>query len=110
MWYNLIAENNKLRIFLSGPMTGYENFNFDQFNFIENVLNRYGIEVVNPVRICKKYKKEHVLNDKAVFDKMVECNGKPVCKLSNNDGKIMCQDNEYVDYLRRTIIWRLKYE
>lgn len=42
--------------------------------------------------------------------KMVECNGKPVCKLSNNDGKIMCQDNEYVDYLRRTINWRLRYE
>ena len=42
--------------------------------------------------------------------KMVECNGKPVCKLSNNNGKIMCQDNEYVDYLRRTIDWRLKYE
>ena len=52
-------------------MTGYENFNFDQFNFIENVLNQYGIEVVNPVHICKKYKKEHVLNDKTVFDKMV---------------------------------------
>ena len=62
---------DKLRIFLSGPMTGYENFNFDQFNFIENVLNQYGIEVVNPVHICKKYKKEHVLNDKTVFDKMV---------------------------------------
>lgn len=42
--------------------------------------------------------------------KMVECNGKPVCKLSNNNGKIMCQDNEYVDYLRRTIDWRLKYD
>ena len=42
--------------------------------------------------------------------KMVECNGKPVCKLSNNDGKIMCQDNEYVDYLKRTIVWRLRYE
>ena len=61
----------KLRIFLSGPMTGHENFNFDQFNFIENVLKQYGVDVVNPVHICKKYKKEHVLSDKAVFDKMV---------------------------------------
>jgi len=62
---------SKLRIFLSGPMTGHENFNFDKFNFIENVLKQYGVDVVNPVRICKKYKKEHVLGDKAVFDKMV---------------------------------------
>lgn len=62
---------DKLRIFLSGPMTGHENFNFDKFNFIENVLKQYGVDVVNPVHICKKYKKEHVLSDKAVFDKMV---------------------------------------
>ncbi len=62
---------SKLRIFLSGPMTGYENFNFDRFNFIENVLKQYGVDVVNPVHICKKYKKDDVLNDKAVFDKMI---------------------------------------
>ena len=42
--------------------------------------------------------------------KLVEVNGRPVAKLSNNDGKIMCQDNEYVDYLKRTIVWRLRYE
>lgn len=42
--------------------------------------------------------------------KMVECNGKPVCKLSNTPSKSMCRDNDYVDYLKRTIDWRLKYE
>ena len=62
---------NKFKIFLSGPMTGYENFNFDKFNFIENVLKNCEVDVVNPVHICKKYKKESVLNDKAIFDKMV---------------------------------------
>lgn len=41
--------------------------------------------------------------------KMTECNGFPVCKLSNNDGKIMCRDVEFINYLRRTIDWRLKY-
>ena len=45
-----------------------------------------------------------------VVFKMIECNGKPVCKLSNNRGKIMCRDNEYVNYLEKTIAWRLKYE
>ena len=62
---------DKLRIFLSGPMTGYDNFNFDKFNFLESVLKQYGVDVVNPVHICKKYKKEDVLNDKVVFDRMV---------------------------------------
>lgn len=50
---------DKLRIFLAGPMTGYENFNFCAFNFIENVLKQYGVDVVNPVHICKKYKKAY---------------------------------------------------
>lgn len=45
-----------------------------------------------------------------VVFKMVECNGKPVCKLSNNRGKIMCRNSEYIDYLEKTIAWRLKYE
>lgn len=45
-----------------------------------------------------------------VVFKMIECNGKPVCKLSNNPMKIMCCDNEYVSHLERTIAWRLRYE
>lgn len=42
--------------------------------------------------------------------KIVECNGRPVAKLSNNLGKTMCRDEQYVDYLKRCIEWRLKYE
>ena len=42
--------------------------------------------------------------------KMIECNGKPVAKLANCTGKIMCRDNEYVEYLKRCIDWRLKYD
>ena len=42
--------------------------------------------------------------------KMIECNGKPVAKLSNTPSKSMCRNNDYVDYLKRTIDWRLKYE
>ena len=41
---------------------------------------------------------------------MIECNGKPVAKLSNTPSKGMCKDSDYVDYLKRTIDWRLKYE
>lgn len=42
--------------------------------------------------------------------KMIECNGKPVAKLSNTPSKSMCRDNAYVEYLKRCIDWRLRYD
>lgn len=41
--------------------------------------------------------------------KVTECNGCPVAKLSDVEGKGMCQDYEYFDYLRRTIKWRKEH-
>ena len=38
------------------------------------------------------------------------CNGQDVAKLSDVEGKGMCKNQEYVDYLRRTIDWRLAHE
>jgi len=32
--------------------------------------------------------------------KMVECNGKPVAKISDSSGKGMCEDDNYLDYLK----------
>lgn len=32
--------------------------------------------------------------------KMVKCNGQPVAKLSDSPGKMMCEDQSYVDYLK----------
>ena len=49
----------------------------------------------------------HPLN---IVMKPIEFNGAPVCKLSNDPGKAMSQDKEYIDYLRRTIDWRLAHE
>lgn len=42
--------------------------------------------------------------------KIIECNGRPVAKLSNNEGKTMCKDEKYINYLKRCIDWRLKYD
>ena len=61
-----------LKVFLSGPMTGYDNFNFEKFDSIGARLAKAGVETVNPVNICRKYKKDRVLADKAVFARMVE--------------------------------------
>lgn len=41
--------------------------------------------------------------------KVSECNGRPVAKLSNEAGKTMCKDDEYVEYLKKTIEWRLTH-
>lgn len=45
-----------VRIYISGPMTGYENFNFAEFNKMENdiLINFDWVSVVNPVAISKK--------------------------------------------------------
>lgn len=41
--------------------------------------------------------------------KVTECNGGPVAKLSDVEGKGMCRNSEYVDYLRRIISWRMNH-
>lgn len=42
--------------------------------------------------------------------KVTSCNDRPVAKLSNANGKTMCKDNDYVEYLRKTIEWRLQHQ
>ena len=50
---------------------------------------------------------EEALN---IVMKTTECNGHPVAKISDTDGKGMCKSAEYVDYLMRTLEWRLDHE
>lgn len=42
--------------------------------------------------------------------KITKCNGCDVAKLSDVEGKGMCKNPEYVDYLQRCIDWRIKNE
>ena len=35
--------------------------------------------------------------------KLVEVDGKPVAKISNSDGKVMCEDEDYINYLKSVI-------
>jgi len=37
------------------------------------------------------------------------CNGMDVAKISDDEGKGMCRNQEYVDYLRRCIGWRMSH-
>jgi hypothetical protein len=37
-----------MRLYIAGPMTGYENYNFDAFNAMSKLLTEMGHEVYNP--------------------------------------------------------------
>ena len=41
--------------------------------------------------------------------KVTACNGQDVAKISDTPGKGMCKNQEYVDYLQRSIDWRLAH-
>ena len=42
--------------------------------------------------------------------KVTKCNGQDVAKISDTEGKSMCRNQDYVDYLQRSIDWRMKNE
>jgi nicotinate phosphoribosyltransferase len=55
----------------------------------------------------------YLTNDTAVdalniVIKLQYVNGHPVAKLSDNPGKTMCQDADYINYLRNAVEYRLK--
>ena len=73
---------------------------FYHFNSRINVAFGIGTYISNDT-------KEPALN---IVMKTTECNGHPVAKISDTPGKCMCKDAEYVDYLQRTLKWRLDHE
>ncbi len=42
--------------------------------------------------------------------KTTACNGQDVAKISDTEGKGMCKNPDYVDYLKRSIKWRMDHE
>ena len=41
--------------------------------------------------------------------KTTKCNGTDVAKISDVEGKGMCKNQDYIDYLKRTISWRMEH-
>ena len=60
------------RVFIAGPMRGYEKYNFPKFDKIEKILKDNGVECVNPGRISRKFKEKDVNSDINVYNEMVE--------------------------------------
>lgn len=42
--------------------------------------------------------------------KVVEANGYPTCKLTDNPEKAMGDDQEYIEFVKRSVDWRIRYE
>lgn len=59
------------KVFIAGPMRGYEKYNFPKFDRIEKILKNNGVECVNPGRISRKFKEKDVNSDIAVYNEMV---------------------------------------
>ena len=56
---------------------------------------------------CSNDTCEKALN---IVIKLQYVNGRPVAKLSDAPGKAMCRDGDYLDYLRRSVAFRLERE
>ena len=67
----VLPKMKKLKVFISGPMSGYPGYNFKKFREIEEKLKLYGAEVVSPERICQKYTQEAVLKNYGLMAQMV---------------------------------------
>ncbi|SDB24059.1 nicotinate phosphoribosyltransferase [Pseudobutyrivibrio sp. YE44] len=73
---------------------------FYHFNSRINVAFGIGTYISNDTKVP-------ALN---IVMKTTECNGHPVAKISDVEGKGMCKDAEYVEYLKRTLQWRIDHE
>lgn len=60
-------ETSKIRLYISGPMSGYEDFNFPAFNNLAaDIRDNFNyVEVVNPVDISKAVQE---LNPNALYE------------------------------------------
>lgn len=61
----------KMKVFVSGPMTGYEKHNFPKFDEVSAWIRGLGILVANPALVARSYKEQEVLNDPEVFKDMI---------------------------------------
>ena len=64
-------DKRTMKIFIAGPMRGYENYNFKKFDYTQKLLEEKGYDVVNPARISRKFKEKDVNSDINIYNEMV---------------------------------------
>jgi len=63
----------------------------NEFHEVTNLVFGIGTNLTNDVGV----------KPISIVMKMVQCNGQPVAKISDSHGKTMCQDEAYLDYLKK---------
>jgi hypothetical protein len=72
---------HKKIVYVSGPMSGYPNFNYDRFNQVTAELRKRGYEVINPV----------------------ELQGEPTTVTYDDDGNSVVDPLDWVELLSRDL-------
>lgn len=67
-------QNSKPKIYIAGPMTGYEDFNHPAFFRAEEALMELGYEVVNPARVTPDQSTPWAECMKRAIPALIECN------------------------------------
>ena len=95
-----VDPKTKLLLFSDGLDFDHAQALYD--NFKDRAKVSFGIGT-----FCSNDTKEESLN---IVIKLQYVNGRPVAKLSDAPTKAMCRDEEYLEYLRRSVDFRLKRE
>jgi len=97
--YGIDPKSKKL-VFSDSLSLEKANAIYRKFKDRVKVVAGIGTALTNPIK------------DKAtnIVMKMVSCNGRPVAKLSNNPGKQMCENADYVRYLKQVVKFNDSYE
>jgi nucleoside 2-deoxyribosyltransferase len=64
-----------MKLYLAGPMTGYENLNFPHFHAVTALLRGQGHEVINPAEVNADPKAKWEDCMKADIRELVMCDG-----------------------------------
>ena len=84
-----------------------DSLNFDK---ADRLFNKYNDRTMVAFGIGTYLSNETHVPALNIVMKPTLCNGQPIAKISDVDGKGMCKDQEYVDYLKRCIKWRMAHE
>lgn len=97
--YKALGINPKTKTLLFSDSLNFEKADglFRHFTPVTNVAFGIGTYLSNDTDVAP-------LN---IVMKVTKCNGQDVAKISDTPGKGMCKNQDYVDYLQRSIDWRL---
>ena len=97
--YN-IDPKTKTLLFSDGLNFETANKIYEHFKDVGKVAFGIGTYISNDTKV-------EPLN---IVMKVTKCNGMDVAKISDVDGKGMCKNPDYIDYLNRSIKWRMENE